>query len=243
MSRFSISVLSRQLNYEFKEPDLLIAALSHRSSTDKSNERLEFLGDAVLNFIIASALYELCPQAQEGDLSRLRANLVKGETLACIAQEFQIGQYLRLGLGELKSGGAKRQSILADALEAIIGAIYLDSGFESCRTLVLKWYDLRLQAIKEKKTEVKDAKTRLQEYLQARKQALPTYTVSKTQGAMHEQIFTIQCRVNNLPYTSEGNGSSRRKAEQLAAAEYFSILKNQVSANKKKTKSLRPVED
>lgn len=225
--------LTQRLSYQFQDQELLLAALSHRSATDKSNERLEYLGDAVLNAIIASALYKLCPTAQEGELSRLRANLVKGETLACIAQEFELGQYLRLGIGELKSGGAQRKSILADALEAIIGAIYLDAGFEDCKNLILDWYGSRLQEVKKQKVHPKDAKTVLQEYLQARKQMLPSYEVVNVEGAMHEQIFTVACQVSNLPYRTLGTGSSRRKAEQVAAAEYFELIQQQAKLSKK----------
>lgn len=225
--------LSQRLRYQFKDQSLLLAALSHRSATDESNERMEYLGDAVLNAVIASTLYKICPTAQEGELSRLRANLVKGETLANIAQEFEIGQYLRLGIGELKSGGAQRKSILADALEAIIGAIYLDSGFETCENLILDWYGSRLQEVKKQKVHPKDAKTLLQEYLQARKQTLPSYKVVNVEGAMHEQIFTVECQVSNIPYHALGSGSSRRKAEQVAAAEYFELIQRQMKLSKK----------
>lgn len=222
----AIDQLSRRLGYSFTDPGLLQSALSHRSAMGKSNERLEFLGDAVLNFVIAAALYTLCPKAQEGDLSRLRANLVKGETLARMAQEFELGQYLRLGLGELKSGGAQRQSILADAMEAVIGAIYLDSGFEICRALVLQWYETRLNEVKTQKVQVKDPKTCLQELLQSKRLPLPMYLVSTVSGAMHEQQFTVSCTVAGDSFIATGTGASRRKAEQTAAAEYLKYLQS-----------------
>ncbi len=220
----SLASLTKKIGYQFKDENLLIAALSHRSATGRSNERLEFLGDSVLNFIIASKLFDNCPKAQEGELSRLRANLVKGETLAALAQEFELGHYLRLGLGELKSGGAWRQSILADALEAIIGAIYLDGGFAVCQSLVLNWYESRLLEITQQKVQAKDAKTMLQEYLQARRLPLPTYTVVGLQGAMHEQIFTVSCQVTNVPLIASGTGTSRRRAEQQAANDYLKMV-------------------
>jgi ribonuclease-3 len=216
--------LLEKIGYQFKNNDLLVAALSHRSASGRSNERLEFLGDSVLNFIIASILYDLCPKAQEGELSRLRANLVKGETLAAIAQEFELGNYLRLGLGELKSGGAWRQSILADAFEAIIGAVYLDSGFETCKVCVLNWYSSRLGELTQHKVQAKDPKTQLQECLQARRYSLPLYTIASMQGAMHEQVFIVQCQVPDLAFVTTGSGTSRRRAEQHAAAEYLKLL-------------------
>lgn len=202
---------------------LLQAALTHRSVKGKNNERLEFLGDSILNFIIAAALYEKCPHAKEGELSRLRANLVNGEMLAEIAQEFELGQYLQLGPGELKSGGARRKSILADAFEAIIGAIYLDSNMLQCQEHVLSWYRSRLADFSQWETS-KDPKTRLQEFLQGRKLPLPIYSVILIEGKAHHQHFKISCQVEGFSHITEGYGSSRRSAEQIAAQAYLDLL-------------------
>lgn len=215
--------LMRRLGYQFTTGSLLQAALTHRSMRGVNNERLEFLGDSLLNFIIAAELYQQFPQAEEGELSRLRSVLVKGESLAELAQEFELGEYLRLGPGELKSGGFTRQSILADAFEAIIGAIYLDASFDVCRERVLYWFSSR---IKEVHLAIqKDAKTRLQEYLQARKLPLPIYEVLSIKGEAHAQLFCVECRVLGLPYTAQSFGASRRKAEQVAAEQFLALLK------------------
>jgi ribonuclease-3 len=219
----SLDILVRQLQYEFHDPELLQAALTHRSVRGQNNERLEFLGDSLLNFIVAEALYDHFRYAKEGDLSRLRANLVKGDTLADIAQEFKLGDFLRLGPGELKSGGFSRKSILADALEAIIGAIYLDSNFEICRTRVLNWFESRIKEIS--LSLEKDPKTRLQEYLQSKHLPLPQYEILAVEGEAHAQVFHIECRVPSLPYVTNSVGSTRRKAEQLAAEKYLQLLK------------------
>lgn len=218
-----IDALMRQLKYEFKDVELLQAALTHRSLRGQNNERLEFLGDSLLNFIIAEELYRQFRTAKEGDLSRLRANLVKGETLAEIAQEFKLGDFLRLGPGELKSGGFSRKSILADAIEAIIGAIYLDSSFENCRTIVLQWFDRRFKEITP--SIEKDPKTRLQEYLQAKHLPLPQYVILSIDGEAHAQLFHVECRVPGLAFVTNSVGSTRRKAEQLAAEKYLQLLK------------------
>ncbi len=215
--------LSKKLGYDFQDESLLQAALSHRSIRGKNNERLEFLGDAILNFIIASSLYAQCPHAKEGDLSRLRAGLVNGEMLAEIAQEFTLGDYLRLGPGELKSGGARRKSILADALEAIIGAIYLDSNMQTCQERVLIWFHTRLQEVSQSGTQ-KDAKTQLQEFLQAHKAQLPMYSVLSIDGQAHKQIFHVRCEVEGSTFSTEGSGSSRRSAEQIAAQKYLDLI-------------------
>lgn len=215
--------LCKMIGYEFNDQALLQAALSHRSVRGKNNERLEFLGDAILNFIIAAALFEQCPHAKEGDLSRLRAGLVNGETLAELAQEFVLGDYLRLGPGELKSGGSRRKSILADALEAIIGAIYLDSNMLICQERVLSWFDLRIKAIAHTGTS-KDPKTQLQEYLQGHKSNLPDYLVLSVTGQAHKQVFRVSCQVEGFSFTTEGSGSSRRAAEQLAAQEFLDLI-------------------
>jgi ribonuclease-3 len=208
--------LQERLRYAFNDPGLLERALTHRSVGARNNERLEFLGDAILGFLVAELLYQAEPDAHEGRLTRLRAHLVRRETLAAIARELELGEVLRLGPGELKSGGRGRDSILADAFEAIIGAIYLDSGMASCRDVLEALYGDRLvKAARE--VGLKDAKTRLQEILQGRGRALPQYTVVKREGAAHDQSFTVACRVEGIPAPITGSGSSRRKAEQDAA--------------------------
>ena len=217
--------LTKKLGYEFNNPSLLDDALSHRSYRGQNNERLEFLGDAILNFVITDYLFRHCPEAREGELSRLRANLVRGDTLAVLAQELELGSYLRLGAGELKSGGSKRTSILADAMEAVVGAIFLDGGLTACETCVLKWFTSRLSNFAEIPS-LKDAKTRLQEHLQGKRLPLPKYTILSIDGAAHQQIFSIECRVEGLPHTAVGIGSSRRRAEQDAAQKILDILEN-----------------
>jgi len=210
-----IEKLSQSLGYNFKNTELLEEALSHRSIGNRSNERMEFLGDSVLNFVIASSLFDQYPDCDEGELSRLRAYLVNGEILAELAKELHVGEYLYLGVGEVKSGGYRRTSILSDALEALIGAIYLDSGIEICKKQILKWYDKRL--LKLPLIAPKDPKTRLQELLQARKLSLPAYTIISTKGAAHAQIFYIECKVEGVDSITVGSGSTKRKAEQNAA--------------------------
>lgn len=220
----NIPRLLRTLGYEFQQTELLTQALTHRSAANKHNERLEFLGDSILSIVISDALYHQFPKATEGDLSRMRATLVRGDTLAIIAQEFKLGDYLNLGPGELKSGGFRRESILADAVEAIIGAIYLDSDLEVCRKLLLCWYKERLATIQPGINQ-KDAKTILQEHLQGFKKPLPDYQVVDVQGEAHDQTFTVECRIDSLSQPVIGVGSSRRKAEQLAAAQVLELLK------------------
>ncbi|MFO1352105.1 MAG: ribonuclease III [Gammaproteobacteria bacterium] len=209
--------LCQALGYEFQNPRLLQEALTHRSASGEHNERLEFLGDAILNFVIAEALYRQYPRASEGELSRLRASLVKGETLAELASELRLGENLRLGSGELKSGGFRRASILANALEAMFAAVYLDGGSEHCRRLILTLYQERLAQLPPA-LALKDPKTRLQEYLQAQQRPLPIYDVVEVRGAPHNQYFTVKCTVNGALVTV-ANGSSRRQAEQEAARE------------------------
>lgn len=216
--------LCRTLGYEFNNMALLEQAMTHRSAANKHNERLEFLGDSILSIVISDALYHQFPKATEGDLSRMRATLVRGDTLAQIAKEFKLGDYLTLGPGELKSGGFRRESILADAVEAIIGAIYLDSDLETCRPLLLGWYQQRLKAIQPGVSQ-KDAKTQLQEYLQGYKKPLPEYKVVAVCGEAHDQTFTVECRIEELAQAVSGTGSSRRKAEQQAAAGILELLK------------------
>ena len=208
--------LTRFIGYEFQDSQLLKTALTHRSLGKNNNERLEFLGDSILGWVIAEALYQQFPFAKEGQLSRLRARLIKGQTLAKIAAEFKLGDHLRLGQGELKSGGFRRVSTLADALEAIIGAIYLDSDIATCRQVVLSWFNIRLESLS-LASNLKDPKTLLQEYLQAHKYALPDYQVISTTGKEHEQVFKVVCRVEPLSKDVMGKGTSRRFAEQDAA--------------------------
>lgn len=220
-----LSTLCQKLGYHFTNLQLLEDALSHRSFHRKNNERLEFLGDATLNFIITTTLFQRYPDLKEGELSRLRANLVRGEALTKLAQEFGLGSYLRLGVGERKSGGPQRDSILADAMEAVIGAIYLDGGIAVCEERLLNWYAERLADLSEL-PELKDPKTRLQEYLQANKFPLPNYTIIIIEGAAHQQIFHIECQIEGLPYRVEGIGSSRRRAEQEAAQKILELIQH-----------------
>jgi ribonuclease-3 len=208
--------LQKKLGYQFNQKALLTQALTHRSYASCNNERLEFLGDGVLNFIIAHQLYQRFQKLSEGDLSRLRAQLVKEATLFEIAQSLKIGELLNLGEGELKSAGWRRPSILSDALEAIIGATYLDGGFPSAEAMVLKLYSERLENINPKAID-KDAKSKLQEYLQSKKIDLPAYNVSSIDGEAHAQTFKVSCYIKKLDVTTQGEGSSRRNAEQEAA--------------------------
>lgn len=208
--------LQRTLGYTFSDPALLVLALAHRSVGSNNNERLEFLGDSIVNHIIAEALYKQFPGAREGELSRMRASLVKGETLAEIARELELGQYLKLGSGEKKSGGHRRGSILADALEAVAGAILLDSNVDVCRSTLLPFFEHRLAQLNESSSH-KDAKTRLQEFLQGRGRPLPEYELVHVSGDDHNQVFRIACKVQKPRLTVEGVGGSRRKAEQAAA--------------------------
>ncbi|MGM0985223.1 MAG: ribonuclease III [Pseudomonadota bacterium] len=219
----SLNAFSRRIGHTFADPGLLELAMTHRSYGGQNNERLEFLGDSIVNFIIAEALFQRFPQAREGQLSRLRARLVKGPTLAELAREMAFGDCLRLGSGEMKSGGHRRDSILADAVEAVLGAIYLDAGMEVARARVLSWYAERLEAISLDDTQ-KDPKTRLQEFLQSRQVALPRYEVTTVEGEAHAQTFTVECHVEVLEDHTLGIGSSRRHAEQQAAAQALSLL-------------------
>jgi len=219
------------LSYQFQEPAHLKTALTHRSAGNPNNERLEFLGDALLSLIIGEFLFLHFPKAKEGQLTRLRASLVKGETLAEIALELELGQYLHLGMGELCSGGWRRNSTLADAVEAIIGAIYIDSDLLSCRKAVLAWFEPRLSSLSISTIE-KDPKTCLQEYLQARQQPLPDYQVSKMAGPPHNQHFEVECQVVGLKMTV-GSGESRRRAEQGAAEKALKLLKKHSKSHKK----------
>jgi ribonuclease III len=204
------------LHHDPRDPQLFIAALTHRSSPGPNNERLEFLGDAVLNLVIAQRLYLVFPSASEGDLSRLRARLVSSEPLAEVATQLALGEALQLGSGELKSGGFRRQSILADALEAVCGALFLDGGLDVARVVIERLFQPRIEALPAPQS-LKDAKTRLQEHLQSRGLALPRYLVERIEGEAHEQTFHVACEVVDLGRRAEGSGSSRRRAEQEAA--------------------------
>jgi ribonuclease-3 len=216
--------LLEKLKYQFQQPKLLTMALTHRSKGMDHNERLEFLGDSVVNFIIAELLYQQFPKASEGDLSRWRATLVNRDTLAELAKEFELGRYLFLGPGELRSGGSERQSILSCAMEAIIGAVYLDGGFEAARTKISDWYEPLLQSLSSAASH-KDPKTVLQELLQSRRLPLPAYVVETTEGEAHQQLFTVSCQVEGVAQKTFGKGTSRRRAEQSAALNMLEILK------------------
>ncbi len=208
--------LQEALGHRFSNTSLLEQALTHRSHSAHHNERLEFLGDSVLNFVVAALLFERFPHIDEGDLSRSRANLVKQASLADIATGLSLSHYLRLGEGELKSGGFRRPSILADALEALFGAVFLDGGFDAAQKAIARQYEAVLRDV-DPKTLGKDPKTLLQELLQARKLELPLYTVVATHGAAHNQMFEVECRIPRLDIKVVAGGSSRRAAEQSAA--------------------------
>lgn len=218
--------LCRKLGYKFINSKLLQTALTHRSSGNENNERLEFLGDSIVNFVIAEALYHQFPRAQEGDLSRWRATLINRESLGHVARGFDLGRYLILGPGELKSGGSERLSILSCGMEAIIGALFLDGGFEVVRSCILKWYEPSLSAMT-KSSSLKDPKTTLQEYLQSRHMPLPLYQVESIQGEAHQQTFVVSCIIESMHKQTLGTGTSRRRAEQDAAEAMLGSIKNE----------------
>ena len=220
----AIDVLLKNLEYSFNDITLLNEALTHRSYASKNNERLEFLGDGVLNFVIASELFNLYPDAQEGDLSRLRANLVNKESLANIANKLNLGEVIKLGTGELKSGGFRRPSILADAVESILASVYCDGGFDAARDLIVRLYADRLASPTDLQS-LKDPKTRLQELLQSRRFALPDYQVSSITGQAHAQIFHVKCSIKQMSIAVNGEGKSRRKGEQIAAEKAINQVK------------------
>ena len=211
-----VEPLRLKLDYTFREPDLLRQALTHRSYGAPHNERMEFVGDAVLNCVVGVALYERFPALPEGDLSRVRAGLVNGDTLARVARQLGLGSEIHLGEGEVKNGGAERPSILADALEALFGAVYLDGGFDAARRVIVTCYANVLRDV-DPGALGKDPKTSLQEWLQARRWPVPEYVVTATSGEPHEQQFTVECRIPRLTIVASGEGSSRRAAEQAAA--------------------------
>lgn len=215
--------LENLIGYQFQDLDLLEQALTHRSRGARNNERLEFLGDSILNFVITRSLYERFPEAAEGQLSRLRARMVRRNTLAEIAREFSLGDFLIMGRGELKSGGFDRDSILSDTAEAIIGAVFLDGGLDTVEERVLAWFGTRLDELSLDESQ-KDAKSRLQEHLQGIGAQLPQYTVIRTVGKSHDQVFTVECQSEMLTHEAVGEGTSRRVAEQVAAENALVIL-------------------
>lgn len=219
----ALAILTRQLNYEFNDISLLERALTHSSKSADNNERLEFLGDSVLSFAISALLYERYPDISEGALTRVRAGLVKKETLAQLARDLELGPLLRLGTGELKSGGFERDSILADALEAVFGAVFLDGGIDPARKVIACTYAGLLEHVTPQ-TVIKDPKTRLQEYLQKTAVATPTYNVVEVTGEAHKQHFRVQCIVPGIEGPVEGVGKSRRHAEQEAAQKVLRLL-------------------
>lgn len=218
--------LCKHIGYQFEQESLLSQALTHRSADAINNERLEYLGDSIINFVIAEALFIRFSTTPEGQLSRMRASLVKKETLAEIAKQLHLGDYIRLGSGELKSGGYRRESILADTLEALIASIYLDANLDICKNKILHWFAEKLTTTLTD-TRNKDAKTELQEFLQARHLSLPKYQITKIIGEDHQQIFHVSCRVSGLSACGNGKGESRRRAEQIAAAQLLAELKHE----------------
>lgn len=236
----NLTQLETRLGYKFKDQRLLIQALTHRSHSTLHNERFEFLGDSILNFAVAAILFHQLPNVDEGDLSRIRASLVKQGTLADIAARLDLSNFLRLGEGELKSGGFRRPSILADAVEAIFGAIYLDSGSDRAHQVIEALYRPILETV-DFNTLGKDAKTLLQEVLQGRKFALPAYNVVATSGAAHDQQFEVECLIAELDVRAQASGSSRRAAEQAAAALVLAQLEQILPKKKGAAKQVRKV--
>ena len=219
------AVLERRIGYRFRDPALLAQALTHRSFGSPHNERLEFLGDGVLGCVVAEELYARFPAIAEGELSRLRASLVREAALAEVARAIGVSGFLRLGEGEVASGGSERASILADALEALFGAVFMDGGYEAAREAVRRTFKEALEAL-DPRRPAKDSKTRLQELLQSRRQGLPEYRVVATAGAAHRQVFEVECVAAGLGLRATGSGSSRRRAEQQAAANLLKQLES-----------------
>ncbi len=215
--------LEKKIGYSFNDKGLLEQALTHRSSGSKNNERLEFLGDGILNFVIAAAIFKIKPKAPEGEMSRLRAHLVRKETLADVGRELDLGNYLRLGGGELKSGGFRRDSTIADCVEAILGAIYLDNGYAASEKVILDLFKARLGDLPDL-SDLKDPKTRLQEYLQSIGKPLPEYEIVDVSGKEHEQVFKVKCSSTASDEPSIGKASSRKAAEQDAALLMLRVL-------------------
>lgn len=225
-------ILREKLGLRFNNPELFVMALTHRSKGAKNNERLEFLGDSVLGFVIANKLYELFPTASEGVLSRLRASLVNQATLAGLARELHLGDYLLLGSGELKSGGYRRDSILSDALESIMGALLIDQGVGVCQQWILQLFEQKLAQLTLENWS-KDSKTLLQELMQSRQLELPDYTLLSMSGLAHQQTFKVECRVALLEQTTVATGISRKKAEQAAAEQMLALLEKSKENNNK----------
>ena len=237
----SLQRLAARIGYQFQRPELLECAVTHRSAGGLHNERLEFLGDSILNFVVADELFRRFASAREGELTRLRARLVRSATLALLARRLGLGETLRLGGGELKSGGRDRDSILGDALEALIGAVYLDAGIDRCRELVLDLYADLLAELGPGGV-AKDPKTRLQEWLQARRLPLPRYDVTSVSGDAHDQRFTVTCEVQALGAVTRGDGASRRAAEQVAAERLLARLQDRGPAGEEGTPADGPAE-
>jgi ribonuclease III len=234
-----LNLLQKRLSYTFKDAALLQQALTHRSHSSLHNERLEFLGDSILNCVVASLLFDRYTKIDEGDLSRVRANLVKQQSLYEIAQRLELSQFLRLGEGELKSGGFRRPSILADTLEALFGAIFLDSGFDAARDVIRALYIPILDTV-DPRTLGKDAKTLLQEFLQGKKIALPQYNVVATHGAAHNQEFEVECLVPKLDIQVFGTGGSRRAGEQAAAKRALEAVQAALAKAPSATRTRKP---
>lgn len=216
-------MVNKRIGYIFKQPALLQQALRHRSAGAPHNERLEFLGDSLVNLMVAESLFSCWPKADEGALTRARASLVRESSLATIARQLEIGDNIELGTGEMKTGGHRRDSILADTLEAVIAAIYLDSNFETCRSAVLPWFERQIRDVQPGKIE-KDAKTRLQEWLQAKQLARPEYLLIESRGEDHARIFVVQCSISEPELCEQAEGSSLRHAETAAAEKIMSKL-------------------
>lgn len=219
--------LQQILNYQFSDNKLLENALSHRSFSSVNNERIEFLGDSILNMVIALELFHRFPNHQEGELTRMRAKLVRGDTLAELAREFELGRFIKMSVSELKSGGSERDSILADTIEAIIGAVYLDAGFEVSQQCIAKWFGSRLDH-PELISQLKDPKTELQEFLQSRQMELPEYIIEEITGEAHDQIFKVSCQIKGVPIATFGVDTTRRRAEKKAAEKMFEKIRHEL---------------
>lgn len=228
MNFIEIDILQKKIGYYFKKLNLLLQALTHRSFSNQHNERLEFLGDSILNYVVASLLYHRFNNINEGEMSRIRSNLVCSSALAKLAKKFNLSNCIKLGQGELKNGGCNRESILANTIEALIGSIFLDSNIQKVELLIFNWYNQKLDQCNFQDKQ-KDPKTRLQEFLQHHRSPLPTYYVSHIEGQAHSQIFFINCQVSKFKNPIVGSGSSKRKAEQAAAE----IVLKKLTANEK----------
>jgi ribonuclease III len=228
----TLSVLEERLHYRFTKPEHLVQAMTHRSYSSVHNERLEFLGDSVLNCVIAQLLYQQFPRLDEGELSRVRANVVRQQSLADVALRLGLGEFLKLGEGEMKSGGFRRPSILADALEAIFGAVFIDAGFERAQDVIASCFQGQLAELASVASD-KDHKTQLQEFLQGKRLPLPVYTVIETRGAAHNQDFDVECVIDSFNVVVHGSGKSRRAAEQAAAEQALKSIMTIPSSRKR----------